>query len=93
MVLRGSTAAVSVPASAAHHYAARIRQRLLKSGVLAEQDGLYVFQEDYLFTTPSGAADAVLGRNSNGWTAWRDASGRTLDELKRQRVNGEGHGA
>lgn len=89
VVLRGSTAAIEVTPSASKAFAARIRQRLLKSGILAEQDGVYVFQEDYLFSTPSGAADAILGRNSNGWTEWRDTAGRTLDELKRKTLKTE----
>jgi hypothetical protein len=39
-----------------------------------------------LFRSPSGASDVVLGRSSNGWIEWRDSAGRTLDELKRQKV-------
>jgi hypothetical protein len=32
----------------------------------------------------------VLARSSNGWTEWRDASGKTLDELKRQKSDAAG---
>jgi hypothetical protein len=27
---------------------------------------------------------AVMGRSANGWIEWKTASGRTLDEVKRQ---------
>ena len=37
-----------------------------------------------LFKTPSGGSQAVLGRNSNGWTDWKRQDGKTLDELKRK---------
>jgi hypothetical protein len=41
-----------------------------------------IFVEDYLFATPSAAAEAVLGRSSNGWKEWSDDDGNTLDELE-----------
>jgi hypothetical protein len=42
------------------------------------------FTKDYEFTSPSTAAAVVLGRSANGWTEWKDAEGRTLDELRRK---------
>lgn len=63
---------------------AKMRARLKQSNVLSEEDGLLVFQKDYLFRSPSSAAIAVLGRTANGWIEWKRADGKTLDELKRQ---------
>ena len=60
------------------------RQELLASGVLAEDAGQLIFREDHTFTTPSGAAVAILGRTANGWIEWKSKFGGTLDELKRQ---------
>jgi hypothetical protein len=31
---------------------------------------------------------AVMGRSANGWVEWKTASGKTLDEVKRQGVIG-----
>jgi hypothetical protein len=45
---------------------------------------VYVFTEDYLFTSPSAAASQVMARNANGWIEWKDSAGKTLDELYRQ---------
>ncbi|MBL7983188.1 MAG: GIY-YIG nuclease family protein [Flavobacteriales bacterium] len=42
------------------------------------------FTKDYEFTSPSTAAAVVLGRSANGWTEWKDAEGRTLDEVRRK---------
>ena len=39
-----------------------------------------------VFASPSMAAMALMGRSANGWVEWKAASGRTLDELKRQVV-------
>ena len=33
------------------------------------------------------AAMALMGRSANGWVEWKDAQGRTLDEVKRQAVS------
>lgn len=61
----------------------RVRSRLIRDGVIEERDGKLVFARDYVFRTPSGAADVVLGRSANGWIEWTDDRGRTLDEVKR----------
>ncbi|HIG73801.1 MAG TPA: GIY-YIG nuclease family protein [Bacteroidetes bacterium] len=84
LVLAGSQAAKTVTASTRGAYAEKIRAKLLASGVLTETETHYVFAQDHLFTTPTAAAVAVIGRRTNGWKAWKDDRGRTLDELKRQ---------
>jgi hypothetical protein len=34
------------------------------------------------FRSPSLAANAVTGRNTNGWSFWKLSDGRTLGELR-----------
>lgn len=41
-----------------------------------------ILREDVLFKTPSAAASFVTGNSADGWTAWKDESGRTLKETK-----------
>ena len=66
----------------------RMRSQLITEGVLTENAGsagsLLVFTRDHLFSSPSTAAMTVMGRSANGWVEWKTASGRTLDEVKRQ---------
>jgi hypothetical protein len=64
---------------------ARARQKLIDLKVMAthNQDQL-IFQKDHLFSSPSSAATAVLGRRANGWTKWKDSKGRTLHQVKRE---------
>lgn len=61
----------------------RIRKKLVDQNILVEKDGAYVFTQDYVFASPSGAARVVLGRNANGWTCWKYKNGKTLNEVKR----------
>ncbi len=64
----------------------RFRAKLVSDGILTAQGGRYVFTRDLLFSSPSMAAVAVMGRTANGWTEWKAANGKTLDEVKRQSV-------
>lgn len=36
---------------------------------------------------PSGGAIALMGRNANGWTEWKNADGLTLHQLQREPRN------
>jgi hypothetical protein len=66
-----------------HEYLVNLRENLLHDGILSLEEGNYIFTEDYLFSSPSTAGGVILGRSTNGWTQWKDKSGRTLDDLKR----------
>jgi predicted GIY-YIG superfamily endonuclease len=83
VVLKGSKARKDNVPSIGETYE-QLRKQLITDGVLAESGNGLVFEKNRLFKNPSQAAIAVLGRHANGWTAWKDAQGRTLDELKRQ---------
>ncbi len=61
-----------------------LRNKLLNDKILIDKNGIFEFQEDYLFSSPSSAASQVLARNANGWIEWKDKQGKTLDELKRK---------
>ncbi len=61
-----------------------LRKRLLEDEILKNENDVYVFQQDYIFNSPSAAAASLLGRAANGWTSWKDKTGKTLDELKRK---------
>lgn len=59
------------------------RQQLLAN--LAEQssEGL-VLKQDYIFASPSTAAEFCNGRSSNGWKEWKNKDGKTLDDVYRK---------
>ncbi|WP_051020318.1 DUF4357 domain-containing protein [Xanthomonas translucens] len=62
------------------------RKELLEQGVLSAQGAQIRFEVDHLFRSPSAASGLLLGRSSNGWDDWKDASGRSLDTVERQAV-------
>ncbi|APW47186.1 DUF4357 domain-containing protein [Rhodoferax antarcticus] len=86
VVLKGSKGRVENVASIQGTSNVQTRESLVNDGVMAPQDGLYVFTRNHLFPSPSQAAMALMGRSANGWVEWKAANGKTLDELKRQAV-------
>lgn len=46
-----------------------------------------ILLEDVLFNTPSGAAQFVIGKSSNGWIEWRTEDGKTLRDLEYSEEN------
>ncbi len=84
VVLKGSACHATLTKSAEGTWVQNVRDKLINSGILKEEGGVYVFQDDYVFSSASTAAVCVLARNANGWTEWKDKNGKTLDELKRR---------
>ena len=65
-------------------WGARKQEEMIVSSLLVEYDSKsYRLKEDYLFKTPSGAAQIVTGRNANGWLVWKNEAGQTLDSIYR----------
>ncbi len=64
---------------------AKIREELMASGdIEIQKDGKGILKKTVSFTTPSGAADFVLGGSNNGWMEWKDKDKTTLDALYRK---------
>jgi len=59
---------------------AELRNALIESGVLREQDGSYLFTADYAFSSVSAAAATVIGASANGRALWKLEDGRTYAE-------------
>ena len=83
VVLKGSTGRLETTPSFKQHNYFRHRQRLVEQGVMSVQGDRVRFERDYLSKSPSFAAVCLLGRAANGWSEWKDATGRTLGELER----------
>jgi len=83
-ILAGSQAVVQ----AAPHFpkycpdAMARREQLLQTGVLRPAGEHLEFAQDCGdFTTPSAAAEVILGRSANGYICWPDAHGRPVGAL------------
>ena len=46
-----------------------------------------VLQEDVKLTSPSAAGGLLIGAACNGWSNWKDASGKTLDYYRNKRAH------
>ena len=59
----------------------KLRDRLIKEGILVLKKDRYVFSKNYEFASPSAAAGAVRGGSAAGPLNWRTADGKTLKEI------------
>lgn len=82
IVVRGSQAAEEDTNALQDGYKV-IRNSLIEDGVLKLSDNKYIFQDNALFKSPSAAAAVIVGYNINGLQAWRDSSGKTLNEIEK----------
>lgn len=88
LVVFADSTANLVESASAGPWVIGLRSGLIQSGVLQLAGKVYRFTKDYVFTAPSAAAAVVLARHANGWTEWKFADGRTLDEVIRQPSSG-----
>ena len=86
VVHKGSKGRAEIVASIQGTSNERLRNQLVVDGILSANNGQLVFTRDHLFSSPSMAAMAVMGRSANGWIEWKTAGGKTLDEVKRQPI-------
>lgn len=60
----------------------KIKERLLKDGVLKDDGSKLVATEDILLSSPSYAAAIVAGTSRSGPQSWKDASGKTMKQIE-----------
>lgn len=80
VVLKGSKIANSVVNSYTERLLAK-RNDLIHTEKVKVFNDEFVVMEDLLFTSPSAAADIVMGRSANGLTEWKDRYGKSLKDL------------
>jgi hypothetical protein len=84
-VFKGSTANLN-EAKSINQWITGLRKKLIDSKVLVQENGTYLFTQDYLFASPSAAAATILARAANGWNEWKNSEGKSIDELYRAEV-------
>ena len=80
VVHKGSTCSKDFTPSTKDAQFAKRREKMVADGIIGEN---LVFAEDYRFESPSGAAAVISGRHANGWIEWKNADGKTLEDVKR----------
>ncbi|MFO1471768.1 MAG: GIY-YIG nuclease family protein [Turneriella sp.] len=59
-----------------------LRQELIRTGILVQQNDKFIFSRDYTFSSPSAAATTVMGTSANGRTEWKTKTGMTLEDYE-----------
>ncbi|WP_300433723.1 GIY-YIG nuclease family protein [Christiangramia sp.] len=60
----------------------KFRQSLIDDHIITRVNDKLVFEEDYLFSSPSAAAAVVMGRSANGLTEWKLKNGQILKSVE-----------
>ncbi len=81
IVEKGSEAKKELSASCTETYR-NLRRKLLETRIMIEKGEKLEFAEDTIFSSPSAAANMILGRNSNGFTEWITENGKTFKQIQ-----------
>lgn len=91
VVRKGSRARLA-EAESFVEYGRAMRKTLIEAHVLRQDGDAYVFQQDYAFSSPTGAAQVIVGGVVNGRLAWKLADGRTYKEWQEAHVEAQAVG-
>jgi len=61
-----------------------LREDLLEKEIVTLENGVHKFSQDYIFNSPSAAADFILGGSNNGWDSWKDSNGEKINNALRK---------
>jgi 5-methylcytosine-specific restriction protein B len=73
-VLKGSKIRKGQAPSFDQYTYGELKKKVLQQAKLKEQDEFYILEDDYTFQSMSAASSIVLGRQSNGFTDWKEIS-------------------
>lgn len=59
-----------------------LRDELVATGMMKKHDNSFMFNHDYLFSSPSSAAKTIMGRSTNGLSEWKDNNGYSLGSIE-----------
>ncbi|MBR9831327.1 DUF4357 domain-containing protein [bacterium] len=85
IVAKGSEAKKDLSPSCTETYR-NMRIKRIETKIMVENRDKLFFTEDAVFNSPSAASNMVLGRNSNGFTAWGNKKGETFKKVQ-ERIN------
>lgn len=89
IVLKGSTAVIENRPSAKSNII-NMRADLEEKGIIVKdsENHIFIFQEDYIFNSPSYAAVAISGGHENGRQVWR-YGGKNLNQIEAEEISEE----
>ncbi|NBV06805.1 MAG: GIY-YIG nuclease family protein [Proteobacteria bacterium] len=84
VIFKGAKCAIELSKTFQESSPPSIRNTLIQDKILLRKGEHYELQEDFIFSSPSTAAQIVLGSPANGWNSWKLKDGKTLDEIYRK---------
>jgi len=60
-----------------------MRDELLEKEIIILKDRVYVFAQNYTFSSPSTSVDFIIGGSNNGWNYWKNNNGLTINDVLR----------
>ena len=89
-VVKGSKIRKGQAASFENYNYVALKNKLLEHAKLKEEAEFYILEEDYIFQSMSAASSVILGRQSNGYTDWKENAVENnlfnLDQEKRNYI-------
>jgi len=85
VVLPESEASTEITSSLSMGYR-NLREKLITNGTLKLIGSKYIFQNQYLFDSPTPAAAIIVGYNISGPQNWKDIFGKSLKEIEIQKA-------
>jgi len=85
IVLEGSQVAKEETPSI-HDYLRNLRSEKLQEGAIIDKGKYFEVQQKITFSSLSTAAGFVMGRTANGWNEWKNAAGKSIDEVERKNL-------
>ncbi|HLX12756.1 MAG TPA: GIY-YIG nuclease family protein [Bacteroidota bacterium] len=81
VVLEGSDASRNIGKGLSDGYQ-KLRETLIREGILIDGTQNLYFKSNQLFNSPSAAASVIVGTAMNGPRNWKDARGRSINEIE-----------
>lgn len=81
VILKGSKVTAKLGTSITNSLI-NLRTKLIDQKIINSET--LIFQENFLFSSPSTAATLVLGRSANGLTEWKMKNGKTLKQFEKE---------
>ncbi|MFK8069114.1 MAG: GIY-YIG nuclease family protein [Gammaproteobacteria bacterium] len=81
VVLANSQASEVVKESLSYGYK-KLRNQLIKNGVLEKRNNGYIFTKNQLFKSPTQSAAIIVGYSINGRNCWQTENGKTLKSIE-----------
>lgn len=82
IILEGSQV-VKEEVPSIHGYVHNLRAEKIEEGILVDKGQYFETQQKIAFSSLSTSAGFVFGKSVNGWTSWKNAEGKTIDEVER----------